>query len=121
VNDVIELRELRVSAIVGVLAEERTRTQPLVFDLDLVRPFEVAAINDDIAGTTNYADVLALTSRTATEGRYLLLETLAYRVAHEILTFDEEIASVTVAVRKVRPPVAEDVSSVGVRCTVARA
>ncbi len=119
-NDVIELRELRVSAIVGVLAEERTRAQPLVFDLELERAFEVAAINDDIAETTNYADVLTLTSRTATEGHYLLLETLAYRVAYEILAFDEEITSVTVAVRKVRPPVIEDVSSVGVRCTVAR-
>jgi len=41
-------------------------------------------------------------------------------VAYEILSFDQEIASVTVAVRKVRPPVVEDVSSVGVRCTVAR-
>ena len=119
-NDVIELRELRCSAIVGVLAEERERAQPLVFDLDLVRPFEEAAINDDIAETTNYADVLTLTSRTATEGHYLLLETLAYRVAYEILAFDQEITSVTVAVRKVRPPVIEDVSSVGVRCTVAR-
>ena len=95
-NDVIELRELRVSAIVGVLAEERTRAQPLVFDLDMERPFEVAAINDDITETTNYADILTLTSRTASEGRYLLLETLAYRVAYEILAFDEEIASVTV-------------------------
>jgi dihydroneopterin aldolase len=120
VSDVIELRELRVSAIVGVLAEERERAQPLVFDLDLVRPFEEAAMNDDISETTNYADVLALTSRTATEGRYLLLETLAYRVAYEILAFDGDIASVTVSVRKVRPPVVEDVSSVGVRCTVQR-
>jgi dihydroneopterin aldolase len=120
VSDVIELRELRVSAIVGVLAEERERAQPLVFDLDLVRPFEEAAMNDDIAETTNYADVLTLASRTATEGRYLLLETLAYRVAYEILAFDGDIASVTVAVRKVRPPVIEDVASVGVRCTVQR-
>jgi 7,8-dihydroneopterin aldolase/epimerase/oxygenase len=120
VTDVIELRELRVSAVVGVLAEERERAQPLVFDLDLVRPFDEAAMNDDIAETTNYADVLTLTSRTATNGRYLLLETLAYRVAYEILAFDGDIASVTVAVRKVRPPVSEDVTSVGVRCTVQR-
>jgi len=103
VNDVIELRELRCSAVVGVLAEERERAQPLVFDLELVRPFEEAALNDDIAETTNYADVLSLTCRTATEGRYLLLETLAYRVAYEVLALDEEIASVTVSVRKVRP------------------
>src|ERR1700722_17473604 len=120
VNDVIELRELRCSAIVGVLAEERDRAHPLVFDLDLVRPFEAAAINDDIAETTNYADVLSLTVRTATEGRYLLLETLAYRVAYEVLALDQEIDSVTVSVRKVRPPVAQDVASTGVRCTVHR-
>ncbi len=119
-NDVIELRDLRCSAIVGVLAEERIRAQPLIFDVDLVRPFEEAAINDDIAATTNYADVLTLTDRTATVGQYLLLETLAYRVAYEILAFDTEIESVTVAVRKVRPPVVEDVASVGVRCTVHR-
>ena len=119
-NDVIELRELRCSAVVGVLAEERDRAQPLVFDLDLVRPFEEAAISDDIAETTNYADVLALTTRVATEGRYLLVETLAYRVAYEILALDADIESVTVAVRKIRPPVVEDVASVGVRCTVHR-
>ena len=96
-NDVIELRELRCSAIVGVLAEERERAQPLVFDLDLVRPFEEAAINDDIAETTNYADVLGA-HRSAPRPRVAtcLLETLAYRVAYEVLAFDEEIASVTV-------------------------
>jgi 7,8-dihydroneopterin aldolase/epimerase/oxygenase len=120
VNDVVELRELHCSAVVGVLAEERQRAQPLIFDLDLVRPFEEAAINDDIAETTNYADVLAVTCRVATEGRYLLLETLAYRVAYEVLALDEEITSVTVSVRKTRPPVVEDVASVGVRCTVQR-
>ena len=119
-NDVIELRELRCSAVVGVLAEERDRAQPLIFDLDLVRPFEAAAINDDIAETTNYADVLSLTVRTATEGRYLLLETLAYRVAYDLLALDPEIDSVTVSVRKVRPPVTQDVASTGVRCTVHR-
>jgi dihydroneopterin aldolase len=120
VTDVIELRELRCSAVVGVLAEERDRAQPLVFDLDMVRSFEAAAFNDDITETTNYASILTLATQVATEGRYLLLETLAYRVAYEILDFDSEIRSVTVAVRKLRPPVIEDVATVGVRCTVHR-
>lgn len=119
-NDVIELRELRCSAVVGVLAEERERAQPLVFDLDLARPFEAAAFSDDIAETTNYASVLSLVVRVASEGRFLLLETLAYRVAYEILDLDLAIQSVSVAVRKVRPPVVEDVATVGVRCTVHR-
>lgn len=119
-SDVIELRELRCSAVVGVLAEERDRLQPLVFDLDIERPFEAAAMGDDVNVTTDYASLLSLTTRIATEGRFLLLETMAYRVAHEILSYDAEITSVSVAVRKVRPPVPEDVASVGVRCTVQR-
>jgi len=39
VKDVIELRTLRVDAIVGVLDKERQRAQPLAFDIDIHRPF----------------------------------------------------------------------------------
>jgi len=120
VSDVIEIRDLRLSAIVGVLSEERERSQPLAIDLDLYRPFEAAAMNDDLAETTNYAAVISLTSKVVTEGQFLLLETLAYRVAYEILALDPEIARVSVAARKLRPPVAEDVATVGVRCTLER-
>jgi dihydroneopterin aldolase len=120
VSDVIELRELRVQAVVGVLSEERDRAQPLALDIDIARPFEEASINDDLAETTNYADVLQIATKVATEGAFLLLETLAYRVARQILAYDEWISSVTVAVRKLHPPVAEDVATVGVRCTVTR-
>ena len=119
-SDVIELRGLRVSAVVGVLSEERTRPQPLTIDIDIVRPFEEAAMNDDVAETTNYADVLTMASRVAREGSFLLLETLAYRVAHEILALDPIVETVTVGVSKLRPPVVEDVATVGVRCTVTR-
>ena len=119
-SDWIELRELRCSAVVGVLPEERGRPQPLVFDFDIERPFALAAARDDLSATTNYAEVLAIASRVAVEGGFVLLETLAQRVAQEILNFDEAITSVTVAVRKVRPPVSEDVASVGVRCTLCR-
>jgi dihydroneopterin aldolase len=120
VSDVIELRDLRVSAVVGALAEERGRPQPLALDLDLVRPFKVAADHDDLTETTDYSAVLELASRIVTEGAFILLETLAYRVAREVLAFDPAITEVIVAVRKLRPPVSEDVATVGVRCTVTR-
>lgn len=119
-SDVIELRELRCSAVVGVLSEERDHAQPLVLDIDIVRPFEEAVMNDDVTATTNYAAVLTLATRVAAEGGFLLLETLAYHVAQEILAFDPLITSVTVAARKLHPPVLEDVATVGVRCTVPR-
>lgn len=119
-SDVIELRALRVSAIVGVLAEERDRAQPLEFDLDIERNFEVAAMNDDLTETTDYAAVVSTAASVATHGRFLLLETLAYRVAREILALDDAIEAVVVAVRKLRPPVPEDLASAGVRCRVTR-
>lgn len=120
-SDVIELRELRLSAIVGVLREERDRAQPLALDIDVHRPFEEAAMNDDLSETTDYAAVLEIASRVAHDGAFLLLETLAYRVAREVLAFDSSITSVTIGVRKLRPPVALDVATAGVRCTVSRA
>jgi len=121
VSDAIELRGLRCRAVIGVLAEERARPQPIEMDLIIERPFTEAALNDDVTATTNYAAVLELAERVAVEGEFLLLETLAYHVAREILALDEAVSVVTVAVRKLRPPVSEDVGSVGVRTTVRRA
>jgi dihydroneopterin aldolase len=121
VSDVLEIRDLRVSAIVGALDEERGRPQPLSFDLDLHRSFEPAARSDDLAETTNYAEVLTLVVRVATEGGFRLLEALAHRVAEAVLSLDQELVRVSVTVRKLRPPVPEDVATVGARCTLERA
>lgn len=119
-KDVIELRELRVDAIVGVLDRERRRAQPLAFDIDLHRSFALAAKNDDLTKTTNYAAILTLATKVAVEGKFLLLETLATRVAKKILDLDPAIKSVSVSVRKLQPPVEEDVATVGVRTTRSR-
>ena len=117
---VIELRDLRCSAVVGVLEHERDVAQPLSFDLDLTRNIEFAAMNDDLSATTNYAEVLDRVVSVAHVGNFLLLETLAYRVALEVLASDGEIERVVVVARKLRPPVAQDVATVGVRVTLDR-
>ena len=114
-SDVIELRGLRVTAVVGVLAEERLRRQPLEIDLDLERDFTAAAAGDNLGATTNYAAVLERATAVAVAGQFQLLETLAVRVAEAVLALDPEITAVTVAVRKLRPPVPDDVATVGVR------
>jgi len=118
--DVVEIRDLRVSAIVGLLPEERDREQPLSFDIDFTRPFAAAATSDDVRHTTNYATVITLTSRLTVEGKFLLLETLVSRVAKKILALDGEITEVMVRVRKLRPPVPQDVGTVGVSTRVTR-
>lgn len=119
-SDVIELRGLRFDAVVGVLAEERTRPQPLEVDVDVVRDLTAAALGDDLAATTDYAAVASLVERVAVEGEFLLMETLAYHVAREVLALDGRVDSVTVAARKLRPPLTGEVASAGVRLTVSR-
>jgi dihydroneopterin aldolase len=116
----IELRGLRVGAIVGVLPEERLRAQPLEIDLDLERELERAAVSDDLAATTNYAEVLRRVAALVDQSRFALLEGLASAIAEEVLAFDPDLDAVVVAVRKLRPPVPEDVDTVGVRLRVAR-
>ncbi len=119
-TDTIEIRDLRCTVIVGVLPEERLREQPLSFDIDIERSFAAAALNDDIRATSNYAAVIEVVENVAAQGQFQLLETLIYRAAQEILNFDPEIERVTLAVRKLRPPVPHDVATTGVRCSLAR-
>jgi len=121
VSDVIELRDVRFRAIVGVLETERHTPQLLSLDLDLERSFAAAIVSDDVADTTNYAEVLTLAVTVATEGAFFLLESLAGAVATAALNYDDALSAVEVAVRKLEPPVAEDVASVGVRLRRSRA
>jgi dihydroneopterin aldolase len=116
-TDVIELRALRLVAIVGVLPEERERAQPLELDLDLSVDLSDAGITDDLADTVDYGAVCATVESVGGGAQPRLLGALAERVAAEVLSLDSRIGAVTVAVRKLRPPVPQDLASSGVRVT----
>ena len=116
-SDRIELRGLRVTAVVGVLPEERERAQPLEVDLDLLVDVSAAGLSDSLVDTVDYATVCDLVVATTQDARPLLLERLAAAVADAVLSSDPRIAAVEVALRKLRPPVAHDLHSSGVRIT----
>ncbi|MDQ3757890.1 MAG: dihydroneopterin aldolase, partial [Actinomycetota bacterium] len=67
----------------------------------------------------DYAGVVAAAARVVGTERHALLERVAERVAEEVLR-DERVEAVTVAIRKLRPPVPLDVASSGVRITRTR-
>jgi dihydroneopterin aldolase len=115
-TDVIEVRGLRAAGICGVLPEEQQRAQPLVVDLDLVADLTQAGATDDLTHTVDYGAVADRVHRVITTERFALLERLAARVAEECLA-DQRVLEVTVAVRKLRPPVPELVDTTGVRIT----
>lgn len=119
-GDVIELRGLRLAGVVGVLPHEQAQAQPLELDLDIRLDLAVAGTSDDLGDTADYGALCAATEQVVTTSSYALLEALAERVAATLLAADPRIAAVTVWVRKLRPPVAQQLSTSGVRITRGR-
>jgi dihydroneopterin aldolase len=117
-DDRIELRGLRAAGIHGVLAQEKTEAQPFEIDLDLAVDLAVAAGSDTLSDTVDYAGV-AETAVGIVSGppSFDLLEALADAVATATLSSDRRIAAVTVHLRKLKPPLAVDIATVGVRIT----
>lgn len=119
--DRVELRGLRLLGRCGVLPEELDRAQPLEVDLDVVVDLAPAGASDALADTIDYGRVCALVEEVVTTGRVGLLEHLAERVAAAVLAVDPRIGAVELAVRKLRPPVPQDLATSGVRIRRARA
>ena len=119
-SDVIELRGLVALGRCGVLPEELDRPQPLEVDIDLALDITKAAANDSIDDTIDYGAVCAIVERVITTEQFALLERLAERLA-EVVLGDDRLVAVTVAVRKLRPPVPQQLATAGVRITRSRA
>lgn len=114
----IELRGLRVLAVVGVLAQERGRIQPLQLDLDV--EVRRSGEDDDVASTVDYAAVCDAAAGVLATSKPRLLETVCERVAAAVLDLDARIEAVTVTTTKLRPPVEHDLATAGARLRVER-
>jgi len=118
-RDSIELRGLRVLGRHGCLPEEQERDQPFEVDLDVVLDLSAAGRTDDLADTLDYGAVVAAVVGVVAGPPSALLERVAEQIAEAVLA-DARVAAVTVAVRKLRPPVPADLATAGVRLTRAR-
>jgi len=113
-RDRIELRGLRVLGTHGVLPEEQSRAQPFEVDLDLEADLRPAGRSDRLADTVDYGALAEQVAAVVSGERHALMERLAARIADTILD-DRRVTSVTVTLRKLRPPVPVDLASAGVR------
>ena len=118
-SDRIELRGLVAIGHCGVLPEEQDRAQPLAVDLDIEVDLVKAARSDELAETVDYGAICSIVERVITTERFNLLERLAERIA-EVVLGDEGVLGVEVAVRKLRPPVAQQLATCGVRISRSR-
>ena len=98
---VIRLSGLRAKGFHGVLDFERRNGQEFVVDLaiDLKMP-----VTDDIAETVHYGQLAGSVVAIISGQPVNLIETLAERVAAEVLT-DRRIRSVSVTVHKPQAPI----------------
>lgn len=114
-SDRIELRGLRFPALVGALPEEHDRAQPIEVDLDVDADLAAAGASDLLGDTIDYGAICAAVEAEAVAGHVALLERLAERLAAAVLATDPRVEAVTVAVRKLRPPVPQLLDTSGVR------
>ena len=118
-SDLLELRGLRALGVHGVLPEEQSRPQPFEIDLDIEADLSRAGRTDDLADTLDYGAISEMVVKVVTGEHFALLERLAERIA-EVVLDDGRVDAVTVAVRKLRPPVPVELSTAGVRIRRAR-
>ncbi|MBI2382917.1 MAG: dihydroneopterin aldolase [Gammaproteobacteria bacterium] len=97
--DIIQIRGLKLEAVIGVHAWEQRLPRPLLLDLELATDARRAATRDELADAVDYAAVVAAVCKLATESRYKLLETLAEAVARLLVT-QFGVARVKVTVHK---------------------
>ena len=87
-TDTVSIRDLSVTAVIGVHPWEREIEQTLIVNVDMV-PEEAAvrraAASDDLADALDYSAVAGVIAAVVREGSFRLIETAADRVARRLL------------------------------------
>lgn len=110
----IDITRLRVMACHGCHEFEQREAQPFVFSARLETDFSAGARADELSGTVSYSDVMKCIAAHATGHSYRLIETLADRVARELLLSFPAVRRVTLTVEKPQAPVKLDFETVSV-------
>lgn len=112
--DLIEVRGLRALGIIGVCPEEQVRPQPFEVDFDIEADLSAAGRSDRLEDTIDYGALVALVERIVQHEHHLLLERVVQRLAEELLAYDGRVDAVRVTIRKLRPPLPNDVATTAV-------
>jgi 7,8-dihydroneopterin aldolase/epimerase/oxygenase len=113
VNDRVELRGLRVRGHHGVFDFERRDGQDFVVDLTVWLDLAPAAASDDLADTLDYGTLAQRVAGIVGGPPADLIETVAGRIADEVLT-DPRVDAVEVTLHKPQAPIPLDFADVAV-------
>jgi dihydroneopterin aldolase len=103
-TDHITLTGLRVRGTHGVFEHEKRDGQDFLVDLTVWLDLAKAAASDDLADTLHYGELAERTAAIVGGPGHDLIETVAVRVADEVLT-DERVHAVEVTLHKPSAPI----------------
>lgn len=83
--DIVYLNDLRIDTVIGIYDWERRIKQTVSLDLEMATDVAKAAVNDNIEDALNYKAVAKRLIDFVGNSEFLLVETLAERVARIIL------------------------------------
>ena len=98
-QDIVFIEALKVDTVIGVYEWEKSIQQTLQFDVEMRTDISAAAKVDDLSKTVDYAVVAEDIVRLAKDNQAELIETVAEKVAEQILTH-YSVNSVKITLRK---------------------
>jgi 7,8-dihydroneopterin aldolase/epimerase/oxygenase len=118
--NVVKIKKAIFYAYHGVLSEEQSVGGRFEADVYMYTDFRNAAIHDNLKETIDYNAVYKFMYKLALDQKYYLIESLAYKIAAELLRKFNTISKIIVRVRKNNPPLGGFVDSVEVEVVLKR-
>ncbi len=84
--DIVYIRDLKIDTVIGIFDWERRIRQTVSIDLEMATDIRKAAASDDIKDALDYKSVAKRIIAFVSESEFLLVETLAEKVAGIVLT-----------------------------------
>jgi dihydroneopterin aldolase len=103
-ENIIRIKKATFYGYHGVRSEEQSVGGKFEVDVDIYTNFELASKNDALQDTIDYHKVYRFMYQLALEQKYYLIETLATRIADNLLIKFPTIDKISVRVRKNNPP-----------------
>ena len=109
--DIVFITDLRIETIIGIYDWERVTPQTVRLDLEMGWDNRAPAADEDIAKALDYKTVSHRIADYIRESQFLLVETMAEKVAEIVLN---EFGSPWVRVRVAKPGAVKGAAEVGV-------
>ncbi len=97
--DKIIISNLKINTVIGILSEERTKTQQLLLNLELFMSLQNAGKSDSLFDSVDYSQIENKIIEMSKKTNFFLIERFAEEVA-EICLKEELVSSVKIEVAK---------------------